>query len=76
MKQKLVKASVRTPKPLQSSIKAGKASGAVELLLRASQGFGIADGHEFAASVVLPEEKKEKLIELAENVCGEFKPKP
>jgi len=76
LKQKLVKASVRTPKPLQSLIRAGKALGAVELLLQASRGFGVADGHEFAASAVLPEEKKKELIELSEKVCGEFKAKP
>jgi len=72
LKQKLVKASVRVPKPLQSSIKAGKALGAVNLLLQASRDFGVADGHEFAASVVLPAEKKEELIELSENTCKKF----
>jgi len=72
LKEKFAKASVRVPKPLQASIKTGKALGAVELLLRASTGFGIADGHQYAANVVLPIEKKETLIEEAERVCESF----
>jgi len=68
LKTVLAKASVRTPKAMRSLIDEGKLPGAVELLTRASEGFGVADGHQFAASVVLPMDKKSELIENAERV--------
>ena len=58
-----VKVSVRVPKRLHSLIDQGKMLGAVDLLLKASEGFGVADGHKYAANVVIPEDKKELLIE-------------
>ena len=67
LKQTLAKASVRTPKALKKLIEDGKMTGAVEVLVEASRGFGIADGHQYAANVVLPREMKEKLIENAEH---------
>ena len=66
LKQTLAKASVRTPKALKKLIEDGKMPGAVEVLVEASKGFGIADGHQYAANVVLPRDMKEKLIENAE----------
>jgi hypothetical protein len=60
-----VKVSVRVPKRLHSLIDQGKMLGAVELLLKASESFGVADGHKYAANVVIPEDKKELLIENA-----------
>jgi hypothetical protein len=68
LKEKFVKASVRVPKAMQTLIDGGKLLGAVNLLDRASEGFGIADGHQYAASVILPMDKKLMLIENAENI--------
>jgi len=65
-----VKGSVRVPKIMQSQIEEGKLMGAVNLLDKASEGFGIADGHQYAASVVVPMDKKQILIENAERVIG------
>lgn len=65
-----VKGSVRVPKIMQSQIEEGKLLGAVSLLDKASEGFGIADGHQYAASVVVPMDKKQILIENAERVIG------
>jgi hypothetical protein len=66
LKEKFVKASVRVPKTLQSSIDDGKLPGAVNLLDKASEGFGVADGHQYAANVIVPIDKKQTLIENAE----------
>lgn len=66
--EKFVKASVRVPKAMQTLIDGGKLPGAVNLLDRASEGFGIADGHQYAASVILPMDKKQMLIESAEKL--------
>jgi hypothetical protein len=50
---------------MQTLIDSGKLPGAVNLLDRASEDFGIADGHQYAASVILPMDKKQMLIENA-----------
>ena len=68
LKRRLVKASVRVPRELRRLIDEGEAPSAVDLLVRASEGFGMADGHVYAASVVLPAEKKKTLIDNAEEV--------
>jgi hypothetical protein len=68
LEEKFVKASVRVPKAMQTLIDGGKLPGAVNLLDRASEGFGIADGHQYAASVILPMDKKQMLIESAEKL--------
>ncbi len=70
LKEKFVKASVRVPKTMQSQIDSGKLPGAVNLLDKASEGFGIADGHQYAASVIVPKDKKQVLIENAEQVTS------
>jgi len=72
LKEKFVKASVRVPKAMQSQIDGEKLIDAVNLLDRASEGFGIADGHQYAASIILPAEKKETLIENAETLMRDF----
>jgi len=69
IKGEWVKVSVRVPKGLHSLIDQGKMVGAVNLLLKASEGFGIADGHKYAANVVIPEDKKEILIKNANKNC-------
>ncbi|MGQ9507390.1 MAG: DHH family phosphoesterase [Candidatus Bathycorpusculaceae bacterium] len=66
LKEKFVKASVRVPKTLQSLIDDRKLPGAVNLLDKASESFGIADGHQYAANVIVPIDKKQTLIENAE----------
>jgi len=65
----LSKVSVRVPKNLHTRIDDGKMPGAVDLLLKASEGFGVADGHKYAANVVIPADMKEILLKNAENAC-------
>jgi len=62
LKGELVKVSVRIPKGLHTLIDQGKMLGAVDLLVKASEGFGVADGHKYAANVVISVDKKEALI--------------
>jgi len=69
LKGELVKVSVRVPKGLHSLIDQGKMLGAVDLLLKASKGFGVADGHKYAANVVIPSDKKRILIENADRIA-------
>jgi len=69
IKEKFVKASARVPKTMQSQIDSGKLPGAVNLLDRASEGFGIADGHQYAASVIVPVDKKQQLVQNAEHAA-------
>ncbi len=70
LKGEWVKISVRVPKGLHSLIDQGKMLGTVDLLLKASEGFGVADGHKYAANVVIPKDKKATLIKNAEKtVC-------
>ena len=73
LKENLVKASVRVPKPMRPQIDSGKLPGAVNLLSEASKGFGIADGHQYAASVIFPTNKKQTLIENAEKQLARAK---
>jgi len=69
LKGPIVKVSVRVPKNLHELIDEGKMLSAVDLLLKASKGFGIADGHKYAANVVIPADKKEALIENADRLA-------
>jgi len=55
---------------MHPQIESEKLPGAVNLLDKASEGFGIADGHQYAANVVVPTDKKETLVENAEKVIG------
>jgi len=66
LKGELVKVSVRVPKGLHESIDKGKMLGVVDLLVKASEGFGVADGHKYAANVVIPADKKNFLLEKAD----------
>jgi len=70
LKGAFAKASVRVPREMQTLIDQGKIPGAVNLLIKASKEFGVADGHEYAANVIIPVEKKEVLIEKAEEVAS------
>jgi len=66
LKGPLVKVSVRVPKTLLELIDKGKMRNAVELVAKASEGFGIADGHKYAANVVILSDKKEVLLRNAD----------
>jgi hypothetical protein len=66
LEESLVKVSVRVPKDLKSMINEGKMPSAVNLLLKASEEFGVVDGHQYAANVVISVDKKEVLIDNAE----------
>ena len=69
LKETFAKASVRVPKPMQALIDGGKLHGAVNLLENASKGFGIADGHQYAANVIVPIDEKQALVQNAERVA-------
>lgn len=66
LQESLVKVSVRVPQRLRQLIDAGRMPNAVDLVIRASEGFGIPDGHRYAANVVIPVSKKNELIERAD----------
>jgi len=70
LEKTFAKASVRVPRDMQKLIDQGKTLGAVDLLIKASEGFGVADGHQYAANVVVPMDKKEDLIKTAERVIS------
>jgi len=70
LKENFVKASVRVPKAIQVQIDSGKLPGAVNLLDKASEGFGIADGHQYAASVILPADRKQTLMRNVEEAIN------
>jgi single-stranded DNA-specific DHH superfamily exonuclease len=70
LEKNFAKISVRVPKTMQPLINKGKKPGAVDLLVKASEGFGVADGHQYAANVVIPMDKKVVLIDNAENILS------
>lgn len=70
LKGTLAKASVRVPRNMQTLIDQRKTPSAVDLLVKASKGFGVADGHQYAANTVIPLDKKETLINNTERVLG------
>lgn len=69
LKGPMVKVSVRVPKALHELIDKGQMRSAVDLLVKASEGFGVADGHRYAANVVIPADKKEVLLRNADAVA-------
>ena len=66
LKGPLVKVSVRVPKVLHDLIDKGKMRNAVDLVARATEGWGIADGHKYAANVVISADNKQTLREKAD----------
>jgi hypothetical protein len=62
----LVKVSIRVPKTLHELIDRAERRSAVDLAARASQGFGSADGHKYAANVVMQADKKAALLNNAD----------
>jgi len=73
LKEKFAKISVRVPKNLQLLINRGEMPGAVDFLREASKGFGVADGHKYAANVIVPVDKKGILIKNAETFISTYK---
>lgn len=73
LRGRLVKASVRVPQQMRLLIDKGNLPGAFALIEAASEGFGIADGHQYAASVVMPADKKEDFLEKADEFARSFK---
>lgn len=72
LKGELAKVSARVPGGLRTLIDQKRTLSAVDLLVRASEGFGIADGHEYAANVVLPRDKKLRLVKNGESAVSSF----
>ncbi len=66
LRESLVKVSVRVPQRLRQLIDANEMPNAVDLVTRASEGFGIPDGHKYAANVVVPADKKDELLKRAD----------
>ncbi len=66
----LVKVSVRVPRVLRDMIDEGDRRSAVNLLAEASQGFGFADGHRYAANVVMQTDRKEALLKNADALAA------
>ncbi len=72
LKVERAKISVRTPKELRRLISEEKAPSAVRILSLASEGFGLADGHEYAASAVVSRKDKMRIIENAESLLRHY----
>ena len=73
LREEYVKASLRVPTEMKKLIDSGKVPSAVDLLVEASEGFGVADGHAVAASCVLSASMTHALIENAEKVIRSSK---
>lgn len=74
LKGELAKVSARTPHEMRTLKDQQKTPSAVDLLANASEGFGTADAHEYAANMVLPREKKMEFINNAELIASSFVP--
>lgn len=62
----LVKVSIRVPKTLHEMIDKAERRNAVDLASRASLDFGSADGHKYAANVVMKADRKDALLTNAD----------
>jgi hypothetical protein len=63
---RLVKVSIRVPRALHELIDKAERRNAVDLAARASLGFGSADGHKYAANVVMQADTKDTLLANAD----------
>ncbi|MCX8189167.1 MAG: hypothetical protein N3F64_05600 [Nitrososphaeria archaeon] len=61
--ERLVKVSVRVPEGLKNAIEVDKMPSAIDILVVAEDVGGFSDGHEFAASCIVPKERFEDFIE-------------
>jgi hypothetical protein len=66
---RLVKVSIRVPRALHELIDKAERRNAVDLAARASQDFGSADGHKYAANVVMQADMKEALLSKADSLA-------
>ncbi|MEM3385453.1 MAG: DHH family phosphoesterase [Nitrososphaeria archaeon] len=62
LSERLVKVSVRVPEGLKKAIEGDKMPSAIDVLAVAEEVGGFSDGHEFAASCVVPKESFEEFI--------------
>jgi len=65
----LVKVSIRVPKALHGLIDKTERRNAVDLAAKASLGFGSADGHKYAANIVMRTDMKETLLSKADSLA-------
>ena len=65
----LVKVSIRVPKTLHEMIDKAERRNAVDLAARASRDFGSADGHKYAANVVMQADRKDALLSNADTLA-------
>ncbi len=69
-----LKISVRIPAKLKKEIMERTKPSAIELLNLAVKGYGIADGHDYAASALIPSEKKEEFLAKVEEIVANWGP--
>ncbi|MCD6410028.1 MAG: DHH family phosphoesterase [Candidatus Verstraetearchaeota archaeon] len=67
------KVSVRVPRELQRMVDEGGRPTAVKLLEEGCRGFGLADGHAYAASAILERSRELELVRKADGFVEEFK---
>ncbi len=60
--ERLVKVSVRVPERLKKAVEEGRMPSAIDILAVAEDVGGFSDGHEFAASCIVPKERFEEFI--------------
>lgn len=65
----LVKVSIRVPRVLHELIDKDERRSAVDLAARASHNFGSADGHKYAANIVMQADMKETLLSKADSLA-------
>ena len=71
LEKKYFKVSARAPRKLRESIEKGLNISVVELLKKASIKIGgIADGHQFAASAIIPKEKAREFLEELKKITS------
>jgi len=74
LEERFVKASMRVPRDMQSSIMQHLMPSAVDLLQRSTREIGgVADGHDFAASCTFPIEYKAELVGRIEKAIQELR---
>ena len=69
LSSRLVKVSIRVPKALHELIDKAERRDAVDLAAKASQDFGSADGHKYAANIVMQADMKETLLNKADSLA-------
>lgn len=70
--ERLIKVSVRVPDGLRAAVEGNRMPSAIDLLGVAEDVGGFSDGHEFAASCVIPEERFEEFISGIEKLVEDW----